>query len=62
MIRLAKDIRAADRRGEDLGLDFREYAFYTALEVNDSSVAVLAMIFCGTLPASWLIRSGRIQA
>ena len=25
----------------DLGLDFREYAFYSALEVNDSAVAVL---------------------
>jgi type I restriction enzyme R subunit len=24
-----------------LGLDFREYAFYSALEVNDTSVAVL---------------------
>jgi type I restriction enzyme R subunit len=41
MIRLAKDIKDADRRGEDMGLDFREYAFYSALEVNDSSVAVL---------------------
>ena len=41
MIRLAKEIKEADRRGEDLGLDFREYAFYSALEVNDSSVAVL---------------------
>jgi type I restriction enzyme R subunit len=41
LITLAKDIKAADRRGEDLGLDFREYAFYTALEVNDSSVAIL---------------------
>lgn len=41
MIRLAKDIKEADRKGEDMGLDFREYAFYTALEVNDSSVAVL---------------------
>lgn len=41
MIRLAKEIKDADRRGEDLGLDFREYAFYSALEVNDSSVAVL---------------------
>ena len=41
MIRLAKDIKEADRRGEDMGLDFREYAFYTAIEVNDSSVAVL---------------------
>ena len=41
MIRLAKEIKAADRKGEDLGLDFREYAFYTALEVNDSAVSVL---------------------
>lgn len=41
MIRLAKDIKEADRRGEDLGLDFREYAFYSALEVNDSSVSIL---------------------
>lgn len=41
MIRLAKDIKEADRKGEDMGLDFREYAFYTALEVNDSSVAVM---------------------
>ena len=41
MIKLAKDIKESDRRGDDLGLDFREYAFYTALEVNDSSVKVL---------------------
>jgi len=41
MIQLAKDIKEADRKGEDMGLDFREYAFYSALEVSDSSVAVL---------------------
>ena len=41
MISLAKEIKEADRRGEDLGLDFREYAFYSALEINDNSVAVL---------------------
>jgi type I restriction enzyme R subunit len=41
MIRLAKEIKDADRRGDELGLDFREYAFYSALEINDSSVAVL---------------------
>jgi type I restriction enzyme R subunit len=41
LINLAKDIKDADRKGEDLGLDFREYAFYSALEVNDSSVSVL---------------------
>jgi len=41
MIQLAKELKAADRRGQDMGLDYREYAFYSALEVNDSSVAVL---------------------
>lgn len=41
LIKLAKEIKEADRRGEDLGLDFREYAFYSALEVNDSAVNVL---------------------
>jgi type I restriction enzyme R subunit len=41
LIKLAKEIKEADRKGEDLGLDFREYAFYTALEINDSAVNVL---------------------
>lgn len=41
LINLAKDIKEADRKGEDLGLDFREFAFYSALEVNDSAVAIL---------------------
>lgn len=31
LIRLAKDIRGADKRGEELNLDFRELAFYDAL-------------------------------
>jgi type I restriction enzyme R subunit len=41
LINLAKEIKEADRKGEDLGLDFREFAFYSALEVNDSAVALL---------------------
>lgn len=41
LIPLAKQIKEANRAGEKLGLDFREYAFYTALEVNDSAVAIL---------------------
>ena len=41
LIPLAKEIKEADKRGESLGLDYREYAFYTALEVNNSAVAVL---------------------
>lgn len=41
LIPLAKEIREADKRGDRLGLDFREYAFYTSLEVNNSAVAIL---------------------
>lgn len=41
MIRMAKDIKEADKRGIKLNLDFRELAFYDALEVSDSAVKVL---------------------
>jgi len=41
LIALAKDLREADRRGEQLGLTEEETAFYDALEANDSAVAVL---------------------
>jgi type I restriction enzyme, R subunit len=41
LIKLAKDIRHADTRGEALGLTEDEIAFYDALEVNDSAVKVL---------------------
>jgi len=41
LIRLARDMREATRRGEELGLTEDEAAFYDALEVNDSAVAVL---------------------
>jgi type I restriction enzyme R subunit len=41
LIKLAKEIKESDRKGEELGLDFREFAFYSALEVSDSSVAIL---------------------
>jgi type I restriction enzyme R subunit len=41
LIQLAKDMRAANARGEKLGLSEDELAFYDALEVNDSAVKVL---------------------
>jgi type I restriction enzyme R subunit len=41
LISLAKEMQAANRRGEELGLTDDEVAFYDALEVNDSAVAVL---------------------
>ena len=41
LIRLAKEMREADRRGERLGLSEDEVAFYDALETNDSAVKVL---------------------
>jgi type I restriction enzyme R subunit len=41
LIELARQMREAQRRGEDLGLSDEELAFYDALETNDSAVAVL---------------------
>ena len=41
LIELARDMRAAQQRGDDLGLNSDELAFYDALEVNDSAVKVL---------------------
>ena len=41
LIALAKDMRAANARGEALGLSEEELAFYDALETNDSAVKVL---------------------
>jgi len=41
LINLAKEMRQAQKRGEDLGLTEDEVAFYDALEVNDSAVKVL---------------------
>ncbi len=41
LIGLAKEVREASQRGEKLGLTEDEVAFYDALEVNDSAVAVL---------------------
>lgn len=41
LINIAKEIKAADKEGERLGLTKDEVAFYNALEVNDSAVLVL---------------------
>jgi type I restriction enzyme R subunit len=41
LIKLAKELREADKRGEGLGLTEAELAFYEALEVNDSAVMIL---------------------
>jgi type I restriction enzyme R subunit len=41
LIELAREMREAQKRGEDLGLGAEEVAFYDALEVNDSAVKVL---------------------
>ena len=41
LIQLARDIRQADRRGEELGLSEDELAFYDALAENESAVQVL---------------------
>ena len=41
LIELARSLREADARGEELGLSEDELAFYEALETNDSAVKVL---------------------
>ena len=41
LIKLAEDIREAQKRGEKLHMSDDEIAFYDALEVNDSAVKVL---------------------
>jgi type I restriction enzyme R subunit len=41
LIALAKEMREADKRGEELNLSQDEVAFYDALETNDSAVKVL---------------------
>ncbi len=41
LIALAKEMRTASARGEELGLTDDELAFYDALETNDSAVRVL---------------------
>lgn len=41
LIKLAKEMRQAQNRGDQLGLTEDEIAFYDALEVNDSAVMVL---------------------
>jgi type I restriction enzyme, R subunit len=41
LIDLAKQIKATDKRAEELGMSQDEMAFYDALEVNDTAVQVL---------------------
>ena len=41
LIALAKQLKEAGKRGEELGLNEDEIAFYDALEINDSAVKVL---------------------
>jgi len=41
LIKLAKEMKEADKRGEKLGLTEEELVFYDALETNDSAVKIL---------------------
>ena len=41
LIQLAREMREAGQRGEEMGLSDDELAFYDALEVNDSAVKIL---------------------
>jgi len=41
LIALARDMREANQRGDELGLTEEELAFYDALEANDTAVQIL---------------------
>ncbi|MFM7834828.1 MAG: type I restriction enzyme endonuclease domain-containing protein, partial [Planctomycetaceae bacterium] len=41
LIRLAKEMEAAQKRGEDLGLSDDEIAFYDALATNESALTAM---------------------
>ena len=43
LIQLAKDLDAAVKRGEDLGLNEDEVAFYDALAANESAVKAMGI-------------------
>lgn len=43
LIRIAREMSASVRRGEDTGLSNREIAFYDALAKNDSAVDALGI-------------------
>ena len=59
LIQLARDMREANARGEEMGLSEDELAFYDALEANDSAVQVLGTRRYGRLRASWSRPCGR---
>jgi type I restriction enzyme R subunit len=58
LIGLARDMRAANARGDQLGLTDEELAFYDALETNDSAVKVLGDATLRTI-AQELVRTVR---
>jgi type I restriction enzyme R subunit len=58
LIALARDMREANARGEQLGLTEDELAFYDALETNDSAVKVLGEPTLRTI-AQELVRTVR---
>jgi len=61
LIRLAKEMREAAQRGDTLGLNEEELAFYDALETNDSAVKVLGEPTLTTI-ARELVASVRANA
>jgi len=58
LIGLAKEMREAGARGESLGLNEDELAFYDALEINDSAVKVLGDVTLRTI-AQELVKTVR---
>ena len=53
LIELARDMREANARGDELGLSENELAFTTRLRPMTARSRCSAMKHCATLPASW---------
>ena len=61
LIELAKEMREAKKRGEELKLTEDELAFYDALEVNDSAVKVLGDETLKDIAGNWCARCTRMR-
>lgn len=61
LIKLTKQMSAANQRGIDLGLNDEEVAFYDALAANNSALEVMARITSKSSPLSLSFRFAKVS-
>ena len=59
LIRLAKEMREATKRGKDLGLNDDEIAFYDALAMNESAIKAMGIAELKVIAAELVMRFAR---